>query len=175
MTPKTLSNPRLAAKTAASQKAGVGGNTPTAIAALLNRVGSIERKTDRLLSRLDALGKIVANLEGSHTQLAEYAHQELVEIREALIESTSIELTGSLADIAKGLPIPLPDPVRRVREQNAWPVGEHGEEIDVDALAQEVHASKPHLRPNVFLMVDDTSARRTPGPIRRWLARHIFR
>ena len=62
----TLANPRLASKVIASQKAGVGETTPTHIAAILSRIGKLERAQraalpDQLLKKLEALGKIVAN------------------------------------------------------------------------------------------------------------------
>ncbi|MGH8028142.1 MAG: hypothetical protein ACREO0_15600, partial [Pseudoxanthomonas sp.] len=89
---KPLANPRLAAKVAAKKKAGIAQDTPTHISAILGRVGKLERAQrasipEQLLKKLDALGKIVANLEQAHVDLAAYVHQELAEIRLALTES----------------------------------------------------------------------------------------
>lgn len=115
-------------------------DTPTHIAAILNRIGKLERAQraavpDQLLRRLDALGEIVANLQESHGQLAEYLHQELVEIREALPDSRpTLRIDFDLATALSAV-----DQMDIPTEPRAWPVGNHGAEIDVDALAQEVH------------------------------------
>lgn len=96
---KPLANPRLAAKVAAGNKAGLDSGTPTHITAILSRIGKLERAQraslpDQLLRKLDALGKIVANLQESHGSLAQWAHQELAEIRLALLDE--VQITGDV-------------------------------------------------------------------------------
>lgn len=171
----TLANPRLASKVIASQKAGVGESTPTHIAAILNRLGKLERQQraavpDQLLRRLDALGKIVANLQESHRDLARYLHQELVEIREALMDVAPPAQEVGIDP--KYLPKWIREMANPQPKQQVWPVGDHGSEIDVDAFAQDVH----DLRPNAVIPMERGAAgARTPSWMRRWLSRFLFR